>query len=72
MMFDSYLITKDEIYYELFRETSDIDLDKEYKEVITTEKPNTTLNTVAGHDHAKELMISTILSPIKFPEAFAG
>eukprot|EP00111_Clytia_hemisphaerica_P024063 TCONS_00070947-protein len=53
------------------RDTSDIEFDKEYKEVITTEKPNTTLNTVAGHDQAKELMISTILSPIKFPQAFA-
>ena len=50
----------------------DVQIKEEYQNTITTEKPNINLNSVAGHDEAKELFISTVMSPIKFPQAFSG
>jgi len=47
-------------------------IEEEYRQTITTDKPNIKFADVAGHDHARELLQSTILSPIKFPQVYVG
>lgn len=51
-------------------EVDEIKVEEEYRQVITTHKPNILLSSVAGQDDAKDTLTNIILSPIRFPNMF--
>ena len=52
------------------READEIKIEEEYRQIITTQKPNIMLSFVAGQDDAKDTLMNIVISPIKFPHMF--